>query len=261
MRVTSDLELAHQLADAADAISMVYFVETGLEHETKADGSPVTAADREIELKLRSLVRARHPADGFLGEEVGGSGNSRRRWIVDGIDGTVVFVAGQRDWATQIALEEDGRVVLGVSTSPALGRRWWASLGQGAWAATLEGEKRGRPELLGVSERTSLKGARCSFIPPLEALAGDRLALARRLVRRGEYVPPVGHGAKMVAAGEIELCLQLAGGPWDYAALAVIVEEAGGRFSDLEGAWKLEGGGPALFSNDRLHRAALEELS
>jgi histidinol-phosphatase len=259
--LSSDLELAHELADAADAISMAYFERGEFEHQMKPDGSPVTVADRDIEERLRSLIRERRPDDGFLGEEVGSSGPSQRRWIVDGIDGTVVFVAGYPGWATEIALEEQGQVVLGVSTSPALGRRWWAGLGDGAWVATLKRGRRDRPEPLGVSTRTSLEGARCSFIPPLDALEGDRLAVAERLIAHCTYVPPIGHGAAMVAAGDIDLCLQLAGGPWDFAALAVIVEEAGGRFSDLEGRGRLDGGGPVLFTNMSLQTAALEALT
>ena len=118
-----DLAFAVQMADTADRITMRHFTGDALSHELKADGSPVSEAAREVEEALRRLVRAERPADAFLGEEVGADGTARRRWIVDGIDGTVVYVHGGTGWGTEIALEVDGRVVVGVSTSPAMQRR------------------------------------------------------------------------------------------------------------------------------------------
>ncbi len=253
----ADLALALRLADVADAIAVRDFTGEALAFTEKSDGSPVTATDPEIEAALRTIVAEERPADGFLGEEVGSSGGGGRRWIVDGIDGTIEFVAGRRGWATEIALEVDGRIVVGVSTSPALPLRTWASAGGGAFGSAGDGPVRARR----VSSTASLDGARCSTIAPVDLLGGPERALADRIVARGRYVEPVRHCAVIVAEGEADLGLQLWGGPWDYAALAVIVEEAGGRFSDLDGRVRVEGGGPRLFSNGVLHDAALEALA
>jgi histidinol-phosphatase len=264
---TADLALALRLADAADAVTLHHFTGGAVDHEIKPDGSPVSAADLAVERRISEIVAAERPGDGVLGEEVGASGPPARRWILDGIDGTVLFVVGRRGWATEIALEVDGDVVLGVTSGPADGRRWWASRGGGAWhRRTAGGVGAGatEPERLRVSD-TDLAGGRYTAIPPREALdpAGARLldALGAAAEPGGLYVPPAEHGALFVADGRAEACLQAGGGPWDFAALAVIVEEAGGRFSDLAGRHDIYGGGPALFSNGRAHRRALAAVS
>ena len=251
----TDLVLAQRMADVADAIAMRDFTGEPLVFTEKPDGSPVTTTDPEVEAALRAIVAEERPGDGFLGEEVGATGSGRRRWIVDGIDGTIEFVAGRRGWSTEIALEEDGRVVVGVCTSPALPLRTWASRDGGA-----AGRARGEPTPRRVSGTASLEGARVSTIAPVDILEGEALALAERLLAGCTYVEPVRHAAVLVAEGAVDLGLQLGGGPWDYAALAVIVEEAGGRFTDLAGRVRIDGGGPRLFSNGVLHDAALERL-
>ncbi|MFC4468719.1 inositol monophosphatase family protein [Streptomyces xiangluensis] len=111
----ADLELAHRLADQADAIARSYFSTAAIGARTKSDGSPVTDADREIEIVLRSLIRYEYPDDAFIGEEFGAHGHGRRRWITDAIDGTASFLAGEPEWSTLIAVEEDGRVVAALS--------------------------------------------------------------------------------------------------------------------------------------------------
>ena len=118
-----DLALALRLADAADELTRAAFTGDPLAHEIKPDGSPVSETDLAVEQRIAGIVAAERPGDGMLGEEVGGSGPTARRWIVDGIDGTVLFVAGVLGWSTQIALEVDGRPVIGVVTSGADGRR------------------------------------------------------------------------------------------------------------------------------------------
>ncbi len=256
----ADLDLALRLADAADAIGMRYFTGAAIDHETKADGSPVCDADREVERSLRAMVATERPDDGFLGEEVGASGSKDRRWIVDGIDGTVLFVAGLTGWATNIALEVHGDVVLGVMTSAGLERRWWASRGRGAWQAPVAAPPSTATRLR-VSDRASLAGSRSTMIPPLEALAAPRRAAAERLVAPGQYVPPHEHGGLFVADGRADVCWQAAGGAWDFAALALIVEEAGGRFSDIDGRWDVYGGGPVVFSNGAIHAQVLRVLA
>ena len=251
-----DLALAQRLADVADGIALRDFTGEPLVFTEKPDGSPVTTTDPEVEAALRGILAEERPDDAFLGEEVGATGAGPRRWIVDGIDGTVEFIAGRRGWSTEIALEENGQLVVGVCTSPALPLRTWAHRGGGA-----AGRARGEPSARHVSATASLTGARVSTIAPVDLLAGAARVLADRLLDRGDYVAPVRHCAVLVAEGAVDLGLQLGGGPWDYAALAVIVEEAGGRFSDLDGRVRIDGGGPRLFSNGVLHDAALERLA
>jgi histidinol-phosphatase len=255
--LSDDLALALRLADAADELTAAAFTGAAVPHELKADGSPVSATDVAVERRISEIVAAERPADGVLGEEVGESGPTGRRWILDGIDGTVLFVAGVPGWATQIALEVDGDPVVGVTTSGGDGQRWWAARGAGAWH-TARGD--GRPTRLAVSDRDELAGGRFSLIPPLAVLGPERRPLVADLGDQAAYVPPVEHGALMVADGRVEACVQLGGGPWDFAALAVVVEEAGGRFSDRHGRRDIYGGGPGLFSNGRVHDAVLASL-
>ena len=256
--IDDDLALALRLADAADEISRAAFTGNAVAHDLKADGSPVSAADVAVERAISEILARERPDDGVLGEEVGQAGPTQRRWILDGIDGTVLFVAGRVGWATEIALEVDGEPVVGVCTSPVERRRYWAARGRGAWRRDTAVEA----TPVHVSEATTLHGGRYSAIPPLEALDARRRAVGERLGAAGAaWVGPTEHGALFVADGRVDACVQLGGGPWDFAALAVIVTEAGGSFSDLAGAPDIYGGGPALFSNGRVHREALAALS
>lgn len=291
--LADDLALALRLADAADAVTGPAFTGEAVAHRVKPDGSPVSDTDEAVERRIREIVAHERPVDGMLGEEVGASGPTGRRWIVDGIDGTVLFVAGVRGWSTQIALEVDGEPVIGVTTSGADGKRWWAARGAGAWHAVGDGPA----ELLRVSARATLAGGgagagsagagsagarggagagsgvragaggdshgRYTLIPPLDALPPARRA-AVDVAAAGvdaTYVPPREHGALYVADGRVEVCVQLGGGAWDFAALAVIVAEAGGRFSDLAGRRDIYRGGPVVFSNGLVHDEVLGLLS
>ena len=263
--IDDDLALALRLADAADEISLGYFTGDAVAHDLKADGSPVSAADIAVERRICELLAEERPGDGVLGEEVGEvvgpevgeDGPEGRRWILDGIDGTVLFVAGRLGWATEIALEVDGDVLVGVSTCPIGGRRYWAARDRGAWRAGAAGGA----DRVRVSDAGGLAGGRYSAIPPIDVLDPGRRAVAERLGEAGAaWVPPVEHGALFVADGRADACIQLGGGPWDFAALAAIVTVAGGSFSDLSGRWDIHGGGPVLFSNGRVHRAALAAL-
>ena len=252
-----DLALALRLADAADGLTRAAFTGDPVAHEIKADGSPVSETDLAVEQRIAGIVGAERPGDGILGEEVGESGPSARRWIVDGIDGTVLFVAGVLGWATQIALEVEGRPLIGVVTSGADGRRWWAARGSGAWGRDAAA---GAARPLAVSERAGLAGGRYTLIPPFDALSATRREAVAPLSEGAAYVPPSEHGALFVADGRAEACVQLGGGPWDFAGLAVIIEEAGGRFSDLAGVPDIYGGGPAVFSNRAAHDDVLALL-
>jgi histidinol-phosphatase len=238
--MTSDLELAHLAADTADAIAMRWFSPDGVATVTKGDGSPVTGADPEIEAAIQALLAQHRPSDGVLGEEVGPSGPAGRRWILDGIDGTHSFAAGRTEWGTHIALEDGGEIVLGVVTSPALGRRWWAARGGGTWTAAVAEGSLGDPQRLRCTGATDLATARGATIPAAAASTGWRHELARRIERGGVYPAAFGHSAIRVASGELDVAVHLAGGPWDHAVGVVIVEEAGGRFADLWGGRRVD---------------------
>lgn len=255
---SDDLQLALRMADEADRISMLGFTGSPLHFSTKDDGSPVTESDRAIERRLRLMVGDERTDDGFLGEEVGESGPRDRRWIVDGIDGTVAFVAGGRGWGTQIALERSGQMVAAVSTSPALGRRWWASRGGGAWTS-----RTGRAQAvrLAVTEHPSMADFTYSSTPPLNVLPRPRRTVVEAFGASGRYVEPEHHCALMVAEGLVDAGVQPGGGPWDFAALTLIVEEAGGSFSDIAGKADIYNGGPCLYSNGKIHAEGLTHLA
>jgi histidinol-phosphatase len=245
--VSPDLSLALELADAADAISLAAF-RTELTLETKPDSSPVTEADRAVESELRRLLAKTAPQDSILGEEHGidtrGSRGSRR-WVVDPIDGTRNFTRGIPVWATLLALEEDGQPRVGVVSAPALGRRWWAESGSGAYASH---------DPIHVSAVDRIEGAVLSF------------ALDRQLpeiVERAWHVRGFGDfwAHMLVAEGAVEVAVDAVGvAEWDLAAVRVIVEEAGGRFSDFSGASRIDSGS-AISSNGLLHDEVLAAVA
>jgi histidinol-phosphatase len=243
--VRPDLAFALELADAADALSLPRFRALDLVVETKPDLTPVTEADRAVERELRRLVAQRRPGEGFLGEEDGASGAEHRRWIVDPIDGTRNFSRGIPVWATLVALEADGRVEVGVVSAPALGRRWWAERGEGAWSST--GER------LRASTVARLEDA-CVTVA-LEQPVPDRFRAAWHLRAFGDFWAHM-----LVAEGSIDVAVDAIGVTlWDLAAPQVIVEEAGGRFTDIEGRSRADGGS-AVATNAVLHDAALAAL-
>jgi histidinol-phosphatase len=253
-RVT-DLALAHRLADAAAAVSLAYF-RRELHSWSKTDGSLATEADVAVEDTLRTCLDRERTGDAVLGEERGQIGSSGRRWIVDGIDGTVDFAAGRPDWGTLIALEVDGRVVCGVCDQPAHQRRYWATRGEGAFCS----QGGSRPRALRVSAVDDLPAAR-SYVPPAQWLPDERAhRLAAILAGATRQEPQLDHPALQVAAGGYDVAVFLLAGPWDLAAPALIVEEAGGRFSDLAGRWDLTSG-TAVFSNGGVHEAILRLVS
>jgi histidinol-phosphatase len=242
--VSADLELAQRLAGAADAISLPRF-RSGLAVEVKADLTPVTQADRAVEAELRRLLTAERPDDAVLGEEEGAAGTGSRRWILDPIDGTRNYSRGIPIWATLIALEVDGVVQLGVVSAPALSRQWWAERGVGAFA-------NGEPiEVSGVS---SIEDAVLSF-----ALENEVPAIVRRAWHArgfGDFWPYM-----LVAEGCVDGAVDAVGiSEWDLAAMQVVVEEAGGRFSDATGVPRIDGGS-AVASNGLIHDELLAALA
>ncbi len=255
--MTSDLALAHQLADAADEISSRHFGSATLRVETKDDGTPVTAIDRAVETRICELLAIHRPDDGFLGEEVGHSGPARRRWIIDGIDGTHNYVRSNPGWGTLIALEDEGDVVIGVMSSPALGRRWWAERGRGAWTAPISANTVADGTALTCTTTDAIDGAVIVVTPPDRYLAERFVPVATALRRRDpDAQASFAHAALAVAEGDADAALVLRGGAWDYAAVVVIVEEAGGTFTDLWGGRRLDTG-TAVYSNAMLHPAIL----
>ncbi len=252
-----DLRLAHVLADTADSVTMGRFRALDLHVEAKPDLSPVSDADRAVEEALRaSLARAR-PRDSLLGEEYGRRGDAARCWVIDPIDGTKNYVRGVPVWATLIALMDRDKVVLGLASAPALGRRWWAGRGSGTWT----GRSLAAASRCHVSEVETLADASLSY----SSLAGwekqERLDgfldLTRSCWRTRAFGDFWSH--VLVAEGAVDAAAEPEVSLWDLAALCVIVEEAGGTFTDLEGE-PGPTGGSAVSSNGRLHDAVLAGL-
>jgi fructose-1,6-bisphosphatase/inositol monophosphatase family enzyme len=242
--LSADLLFAHRLADEADRVSMRSFRSDELRLTTKGDGTPVAIADQLVEKAMLRLVLAEQPEDSLVGEEIGViPGLASRRWIFDGIDGTHNYGPRRTGWGTIVALERDGEPVIGLVSAPALGRRWWAERGSGAWSApsTTDGVELGAAERLHVSSATSLEGAKVCVIPWKGVLEGWRSDVA------GRFVPPteprsqcIALDAVMVAEGRYDGAVIMLGGIWDYAATQVVVEEAGGRFSSAWGDPRLD---------------------
>lgn len=250
-----DLKLAFELADTAGGITMARYRASDLAVETKPDMTPVSESDKACELALRESLGAARPADRVIGEEFGGAelaGEPGRAWVIDPIDGTKSYVRGMDTWTTLIALLEDGEVKLGVVSMPAMGKRWWAVRGGGAYA---DGRR------LSVSAVGELANAQLvwSGIEEWDAIGGFQrvVDLGRRCWRtRG-----VGDSWQymLVAEGAAEIATDPEATLWDMAAVSIVVEEAGGRFTGLDGAGG-PGAGSGLATNGLLHEQALAAL-
>jgi histidinol-phosphatase len=254
---TDDLRLAHVLADDADSISESRFKALDLHVMSKPDLTPVTDADQAVEESIRRTLSRARSRDAITGEEQGSSGHSQRRWIIDPIDGTKNFVRGVPVWATLISLAVDDEVVLGVVSAPLLQRRWWASKGNGAWT----GRSLLKAVRCQVSDVRRLEDASLSY----SSLSGwderDRLDDFESLMRRCWRTRAYGDfwSYMLLAEGAVDLAAEPELEVYDMAALDIIVREAGGRFTSLDGT---DGpfGGNALASNGHLHEAALSFL-
>ena len=251
---TDDLRLAHVLADDADSLTQARFKALDLHVMSKPDLTPVTDADRSVEESIRRTLSRVRSRDAVLGEEQGSTGHSQRRWVVDPIDGTKNFVRGVPVWATLIALVVDEEVVLGVVSAPQLQRRWWASASGGAWT----GRSLLKATQCRVSDVRRLEDASMSY----SSLSGwdergrldDFVSLTRRCWRTRAYGDFWSY--MLVAEGAVDIAAEPELELYDMAALDVIVREAGGRFTSLDGTdgpW----GGNALATNGHLHEAAL----
>ena len=252
-----DLRFAHVLADAADDITVKRFRALDLKVDTKPDLTPVTDADRAAEESLRNVLRRARPRDAVLGEEMGRSGSGPRCWVIDPIDGTKNYVRGVPVWATLIGLMDGPDVVVGVVSAPALGRRWWGALGGGAWT----GRSLTKASPCQVSGVTELSDASLSYSGlggwAERGLSEEFLGLTRSVWRTRAFGDFWSH--MLVAEGACDVSAEPEVTLWDLAALQVIVTEAGGRFTSLEGEPTPEGGS-VVCTNGRLHEEVLARL-
>jgi histidinol-phosphatase len=256
--LSDDLSLALALAGDADLISFDRFNAIDLVVTTKPDRTPVTDADQAVERSIRAGIAAARPSDSIFGEEYGTEGDSTRQWIIDPIDGTANFLRGIPIWGTLISLAIDGVPVLGVVSSPALGRRWWAAVGHGAWL-----EARGEaPRRLNVSGISNLADASLSYnsLPGWdEAGYLDEVIALTRAVDRSRAIGEM-WAYMLLAEGALDIVGEFDLKPYDMAAIIPIIEEAGGRFTSVTGEpgpWH----GNAFATNGHLHAAALEVIA
>ncbi|MFD3908879.1 histidinol-phosphatase [Streptomyces sp. CB04723] len=258
-----DLRLAHVLADAADAATMDRFKALDLKVETKPDMTPVSEADKAAEELIRGHLHRARPRDAILGEEYGLEGSGPRRWVIDPIDGTKNYVRGVPVWATLISLmEADGggegfRPVMGVVSAPALNRRWWAAKGAGAFTGrSLTSATRMHVSKVGRLPDASFAYSSLSGWEEQGRLDGF-LDLTRACWRTRGYGDFWSY--MMVAEGSVDLCAEPELSLWDMAAPAIVVQEAGGRFTSLDGVDGVDGGNAAA-SNGLLHDELLSRL-
>jgi histidinol-phosphatase len=254
---TDDLRLAHVLADDAESIAMDRFKSLDLHIVTKPDLTPVTDADRAVEQAIRRTLARARPRDAVQGEEQGTSGWGPRRWVIDPIDATKNFVRGVPVWATLIALMVEDEVVVGCVSAPGLGRRWWANKDGGAWT----GRSLMQARECHVSDVDDIADASFSYSSPAgwEAIGRQEAftALTRRCWRTRAYGDFWSY--MLVAEGAVDIAAEPDLALHDMAAPEVIVREAGGKFTGLDGR-----PGPlgrnALATNERLHDAAMAFL-
>jgi histidinol-phosphatase len=248
----SDLSFALELADLAADVSMKTFRRAELTVETKADGSPVTEVDRTVEGVLRDALARYHPSDRVVGEEFGGEPGGGRCWYLDPIEGTSIYIEGGLHWSTLISLAVDGVVTSGVVDYPAAERRYWAGRGDGAFA---NGDPMQASTVARLAEATVCDDYRHNIE---RATPGHPLV---RLARHCSTVHPYqgGHSMLVVASGEADIALDSGGGAWDYAPFVILVEEAGGVASDIQGQARFDGGS-LLVTNGRLHSQVLATL-
>lgn len=255
--IADDLTLALELADQADTLTMDRFGALDLRVETKPDLTPVTDADRGAEEALRASLAAARPGDTVFGEEFGGTTTlTGRQWVIDPIDGTKNFVRGVPVWCTLIALLDDGIPTVGVVSAPALSRRWWAGLGQGAF-----GSFAGTTRKLSVSGVSDLASASLSY-SDLTTGWEDRRDRFVELTDAVWRVRAYGDfwSYCMVAEGAVDIACEPEVKLWDIAPLDILIREAGGTFTSIDGAPGPHGGS-ALATNGPLHDAVLARLS
>ncbi|MEY4409824.1 MAG: hypothetical protein RLZ99_297 [Actinomycetota bacterium] len=253
----SDLDLALKMADQADEIALKRFRALDLFVESKPDRSPVTDADRAVETELRSLVTEYRPEDTFIGEEFENTGSGHRNWIVDPIDGTANYLRGVPIWASLIALRVDGVITTSVVSAPALGRRWWAQRGNGAFTMDVNGSVRA----LQVSRISQLQDSSISYnnlqLWDQAGKLNQLIELSRKVWRTRAYGDFYSY--MLLAEGSIDLVAEHDLKIYDIAALVPIVEEAGGSFSALSGPLT-DASSSVMASNGILHNQFQQAL-
>ncbi len=254
----TDLQLAHRAALIGTAVALPHFAALAeLPRELKADGSVVTAADRAVESAIREVLVAARPADAILGEEQGGPGTGGRRWIIDPIDGTALFVAGDNRWLILIALEVNGEVVVAVAAHPAQGSVWWATRGGGAFEGRVVGGRvvAETPVHVARDGSDTPAGSRFGVVP--EAWGQDLVAPVKAMTPAVSW--PI-HPALMVARGDFDIAVQTGGQIWDFAATSLIVTEAGGSYSGITGRREPGPGASVYARSDALRLATLDVI-
>jgi fructose-1,6-bisphosphatase/inositol monophosphatase family enzyme len=243
----AELQLALRCSDLAAELALMHY-RAGVEVTIKRDGTPVTEADRAVERLLHESIGAAVPEDALLGEEFGRLGDSERVWIIDPIDGTSFFSRRDPNWRVHIAFEASGRTEVAVVTAPALGRQWWATRGGGAFESSWP--RLGDEVRLSVTSTSIMKEA------VLDALDDDS---RRRLPREATIAPPSPLALVELVRGEIDGFLAECCHVWDHAPWILLVEEAGGRFTDRTGGHGGDAGG-GLYSNSGLHAELLAAI-
>ena len=251
-----DLDFALRLAQMADGLALGKFRSTDLQVSTKPDLTPVTEADKAVEELLRRELSAHRPEDQIIGEEFGGDASHGRRWIIDPIDGTKNYVRGVPVWATLIALAEDDEILVGVVSAPAMGRRWWAAVGEGAHTRDVDGTTRS----IHVSAVKRIEDASFSYS---DAVGWERHGqqgieglntLLNSSWRTRAYGDFWSH--MLVAEGAVDIAAEPELAPWDVAALVAVVKEAGGEMTGYDGRSCLVSRA-GLSTNGHLHDYAL----
>ena len=258
MSYQEDLELALELADIADEISLARFRALDLHVENKPDRSPVTDADRSVELALKKLLAEKAPNDALIGEEFGNTGAASRTWIIDPIDGTANYLRGVPVWATLIALAIDGKPVVSVVSAPAMGRRWWAAPESGAFTCDIDGTTRS----LKVSAISELEHASLSYnnlqLWDQAGMLPQLTQLSRQIWRTRAYGDFWSY--MLLAEGAVDLVAEHDLKIYDIAALVPIVEQAGGKFTAIAGPLTAETSS-VLASNGKLHAVVTAALN
>ncbi|MGH2759582.1 MAG: inositol monophosphatase family protein [Actinomycetota bacterium] len=240
--MTDDLALALRLGEIAAEVALSYYGRY-VRSEIKPDGSPVGEADLAIEKALLEVLGAERPDDAVLSEEAGHVGRGERRWLLDPLDGTSMFLDGDSGWGTHIALQDaEERSIVGVVTRPLEGKWWWAVRGEGSYAGDL-GSLEGRR--IHVSDVSSIEEAR------LSAWQSWHRRDVRKVREMPGWVHPDANVFLRVAEGEIDCVASLGGMAWDHAPLVLLVEEAGGRYRDRMGGSRIDLKG-GVYSNAHL---------
>ena len=250
------LAFAHEACDTADQIALAHF-RRDLDLERKPDRTFVTVADRGIEREIRSRIRARYPEHGLVGEEYGTEdGTGATRWYIDPIDGTHNFIRGVPLFGTLLGVEHEGELQVGMMSAPAMRERWFAYRGGGAWNRSLDGERQIR-----VSRVRALDDAQLLYGSRTETVASglmpgfdDTLAASWRDRGFGDF-----WGYALVAEGAAEAMFETGAKTWDLAGPLVVLEEAGGRVTDVHGDRRIDTGS-SVASNGLLHEELLRRL-